>query len=794
MMQSTSRGLLLVGLLLGTVAFGEADAPMGIERIARFAPPGYASKAIGTNTVNPWLQVDLGQSVKIEKVKLFPKCDGYSTSSPFFPARFKIEASDDPAFKTCALIADQTAADVPNPMDVVGNYPARDACGRYVRLTVTKLHKLNVKADPKKPETKIQKFKYELSKLEVLSGGKDVAEGCAVSDSIQGPLGVTALTRHPRPQGECVVTDNPGNVIPADQWKPVAYKAQAPLGGVRLHGGILADAMNRNAEYLLKSFTVDEMLREFRTRAGQPNPPGIRAPHKFWEEALAGSCAGRFLMGAGNSVRWMDHAELRARMNAIVDGIEACRQPNGYIMAYPENTLFTSERAAYTRAWLTHGLIDAGFAGNTKAFGLLRGYYDWFDTNPYLPELLRRGGQGVQGMIANTRMYFTPVGKPQDLQVIQRYFQENYWLEQLAARKPAAIWQYPYDHPHNYLITSLEPYFDQYRATGKQLYLDAARGGWELYHDNWEHVGGSIAICEMDVYPPKSYLLHKHTGELCGSVFWIRYNQRFHLLNPDEEKYVNEIEKSIYNVGLADLIGTRIQYHTHLVGKKFDHEYANVGNTCCEGQGTRLYGSLPEYIYTLADDGLYVDLFAPSSIECKVGGKQMQVNMETEFPFQPAVSLKLKLGQTTAAKLHVRMPAWASAEVPVCLNGKQVATGKPGSYVVLDRTWNDGDAITFTLPMAFKLSHYEGAERVAGQERYALEYGPVLLAVVGLMDEKQGARLTVKPEELVKSLKPQPGHPLHFSIAGDATHTFIPYWEVADEVFTCYPILGASQP
>ena len=36
-------------------------------------------------------------------------------------------------------------------------------------------------------------------------------------------------------------------------------------------------------------------------------------------------------------------------------------------------------------------------------------------------------------MIANTRMYFTPVGKPEDIQVVQRYFQENYWLDELAA-------------------------------------------------------------------------------------------------------------------------------------------------------------------------------------------------------------------------------------------------------------------------------------------------------------------------------------------------------------------------
>ena len=48
----------------------------------------------------------------------------------------------------------------------------------------------------------------------------------------------------------------------------------------------------------------------------------------------------------------------------------------------------------------------------------------------------------------------------------------------LARREDRAIWQYPYDHPHCYLITSLEPYLDLYRATGSRRYLDAALGGW----------------------------------------------------------------------------------------------------------------------------------------------------------------------------------------------------------------------------------------------------------------------------------------------------------------------------
>src|SRR5207249_7428195 len=105
---------------------------------------------------------------------------------------------------------------------------------------------------------------FWLAKLEVWSGGKDVAEGRTAADSARGNLGKTPLTRAPRTQGEGVVTDHPENVIPTSRWKPVAYRAHAPAGGVQLEPGLFQTAMENNVAYLLGSFSVDELLRPFR--------------------------------------------------------------------------------------------------------------------------------------------------------------------------------------------------------------------------------------------------------------------------------------------------------------------------------------------------------------------------------------------------------------------------------------------------------------------------------------------------------------------------------------------------
>jgi DUF1680 family protein len=788
----------------GRTGLGAASA----EQMATPTGDGYDVEFDANPDVPRWVQVDLGSVRRIDAVKLYPKFNtlpaiAANPQGHGFPVRFRIDVSEDPQFSSAANIVDQSNADFPDPVNRIQTFSSSGVMGRYVRLTANQLRQI--------PTPIVQhsagaggtpRYAFSLAKMDVLSDGKDIAEGRPISDSTKGELGLTPLTRAARPQGETTITDNPANVTAAQNWNSPARRIRIPRGGVRLDGGTLKSAFENNITYLLSSYSVDELLKEFRDRAGKPNPPNLPVPEPFWQVAVAGSNAGRFLMGAGNSLRWTDHPDLRNRMNQVVAGISECRQPNGYIMAYPEETIFQSERAAYARAWVTHGLIEAGYAGNADAFPLLRGFYDWYDRCPYLPRLLRGALQGAQGMIANTRMYHTPVGRPEDIQVVQRYFQENYWLAQLARRDEAAIWQYPYDRPHCYLITNIEAYLDLYLATGEERYLRAASGGWDLYRDKWEHVGGTIAICEGGVYPPGSYRLHAATGELCGSSFWSFLSQRFHVLYPDQEKYVTEIEKSLYNVALANQIGAEgIRYTASLNRGKAEAASQNPdtgrpyhrSNTCCEGQGTRLLSAIPEFIYSIAEDGLYVNLFEASTIVWKQANQTIQLQMKTGFPYRTDVELCISTAVPVRAVIRVRVPSWAASEMSIRVNNSVAAAGMPGGYVVLDRRWKEGDVISFGLPMDFRMTYYQGVDRVAGQERYALEYGPLLMALVGDVDEKGDARIALQPETLRNHLRAKAGRPLHFAIDTDPRHEYLPYWQVGIVPFTCFPVVGAWQ-
>jgi DUF1680 family protein len=281
--------------------------------------------------------------------------------------------------------------------------------------------------------------------------------------------------------------------------------------------------------------------------------------------------------------------------------------------------------------------------------------------------------------------------------------------------------------------------------------------------------------------------LHAQTGETCCSSFWIRYNQRFHLLRPNQEKYVNEIEKSIYNVIIADQDSSGICRLANLVGIRDTGRHIN---SCCEGQGTRLIGSLPEFIYSIADDGLYVNLYAGSTITWKLNGEEAKVHMETRFPYDNKVKLVMHIHRPLTMKLHVRIPKWANKDMTLYINDKKVASGDPGTYVTLDRKWHNGDEVTFNLPMSFRLVKYHGMDEFAEDgDHYALEYGPLLMAVVGGKINSNGnTRIALSPNNIIDNLRPIPGKPLHFTIEGDCYRKYIPYFEVKSGTnFSSYP-------
>ncbi|RYX86449.1 hypothetical protein EON83_01910 [bacterium] len=132
-----------------------------------------------------WVQVDLGAPMPLEAVRLHPMF--HANRAGFgFPLRFKVEAANDAAFQAPTGIADQTASDFLNPGTRPVPFDAKGITARFVRVTATKLQQRDATI-----------YAFALSQLEVVSGGKNVAEGATVTakDSAEfsgwGKVGLT---------------------------------------------------------------------------------------------------------------------------------------------------------------------------------------------------------------------------------------------------------------------------------------------------------------------------------------------------------------------------------------------------------------------------------------------------------------------------------------------------------------------------------------------------------------------------------------------------------------------------
>jgi Beta-L-arabinofuranosidase, GH127/Malectin domain len=550
------------------------------------------------------------------------------------------------------------------------------------------------------------------------------------------------------------------------QWRPVRYAATAPVAAVTLHDGMFRLAFERNINYQVTNWNMDST----------------------WTRWLPGANDGRRMAAAGNILRWVDHPTLRLSLDSLLSSVASRQRADGYALPYPDSDMAkvtygaNNERMSYDRRNFTLGLIEAGQV-NPSALHIARRFQDWLYASPYVNTMLD-GALGIMGDQPNMSMYFSAAGKDDDVIVRERYWRQDWWLDQLKDQQPVAISRFPLNRSHSYAAAPWAAYCDSYRATGDPKCIEAMLGAWQAYRDNFVHLGGSAAICEDcdNAYPAKSYYLHKHTGENCGGALWIDFNHRLLQLYPDQEKFAAEIERTLYNVTLAnqDAAGN-IRYHTNLVETK---DTPRAIGTCCEVTNTVVLARVPEFIYSIAGDGVYVNLYSPSTITWNHAGRKATLTSSTRFPEDARVSLTFSSSGPLPMKIRLRIPSWASGNVAVRVSGQNTAIGIPGTYVTLARTWSPGDTISFEIPMRLRMTRYTGFDRHPDQERYGLEFGPLLMSLAG------GTHLNFAPGNLIANLSPLPGSPLEFSVAGHPGSRFVPYVHIQDETFTSFPTVG----
>lgn len=575
-------------------------------------------------------------------------------------------------------------------------------------------------------------------------------------------------------------------------WMPVDYIVSAPIGGVTLTGGIMKQMADRTQTYLMQAVYQKD---------------GVESHQEFWVDILSGSNEGRLMQGYANSLLWQgENAVYFGALESILNTIRARQlNQNGYALPYDESAMngypgdaANDERRNYDRAMFTRGLISAGAyyesigiaTEDNLAYTILRDFYDWFNynSNEYGLSMLE-GFLGVQGHPGSTLTYFTPVGKTEDMTYAELCYVQNWWMEYLIAGLDEAVWRFPLNRPHCYLITAMDAYLDHYRATGNTTYLNACKAFWEIMKNNFIHEGGAMAICEHQTYEPRSYYLESanHTGELCGSVFWTDFNYKMLQLFPEEEKYATEIERSIINIlaGAQDESG-RIRYHQNLNNEKNGAEKVN---SCCEVTSTGLLTRLQSFIYQISSSGVTVSLYNSSTLNVNRDGKNFALTTTGDMLTDSIFTIKVT---GDAMVLRLRIPSWAKSS-SITVNGMVRSINlTSGSYVTI--SVNTNDVIVLNFEREFSAIDYVGYSQIDGFDRAYLTYGPTLMAIVptekysvysngteGVID------VGCTKEEFLATVNMQ-----NKTAGLNGEFTLVPYANIQRELFTCVPIFRKS--
>jgi DUF1680 family protein len=297
--------------------------------------------------------------------------------------------------------------------------------------------------------------------------------------------------------------------------------------------------------------------------------------------------------------------------------------------------------------------------------------------------------------------------------------------------------------------------------------------------------------------PPRSY------NELCCTAFWIWLNQRFHRLYPNETKYVDEIEKSLYNIAAANQDGEKsIRYFAWLEGKRAAGNSSHGGIVhCCCGVGTRLFGMLPEFLYSINENSIYCNIYASSEFTWERENNNVYVTQMTNMPYNGKITINISCEKSEKFAVMLRIPVWAEKEAEVITGGEKY-TGNPGTYLCIEKFWENNTAHTIEFELKFKwnLTLYSGVEQADGYKRYALEYGPLLMSAVlkSTAEPEQSDsyldlfKLKLNPEDYLSWLiADKDKNVLEYKIKGYGDLSYIPYFEVeTDSYFTCYPLFG----
>ncbi|HEV2215210.1 MAG TPA: beta-L-arabinofuranosidase domain-containing protein, partial [Terracidiphilus sp.] len=551
-------------------------------------------------------------------------------------------------------------------------------------------------------------------------------------------------------------------------------------GQVQLTGGPLKQQFDHlKAAYL--ALDNDRLLSVYRERAGLPAPG---APMGGWYAAegfVPGHSLGQYISGLARIGRTTGDAACQAKVVELVEGFAATMGSTDRIFAGPN-----AEKVWPCYIFDKHlaGLLDAyRLCGVEQARALLPRVYR--GALPFIPERGRdRVGKKdppydeTYVLPENLFSAYAITGDRAFHDRAVAYLLDREYFDPLARGEDVLPGRHAYSH-----VIALSSAGKARLVLGDEKYLRTMENAWTFLVTTQQYASGGWGPNETFIEPHKGQLYESlrttvdHFETPCGSYAALKL-ARYLLCATGDGRYGDGLERVLYNCLLAvkepDSDGDYPYYSTY--GAQAHKVYYPKKWPCCSGTLVQGVADYVKNIYFRMQDGVVVNLYAPSTVRWNQEGESVELTQKTDYPLAQTVTLLIDCAAPATFAISLRIPGWLEGTPVVRVNGKPAGAEMRRGFAVLRRRWSRGDTVTLDLPFNFRTEAVDDLH----PETVAVLRGPLLY--VELNPAPGEAKLWK-----LDALKPVKGTHGIFAAQGaghESVHT--PFYMVHDESYTTY--------
>ncbi len=549
------------------------------------------------------------------------------------------------------------------------------------------------------------------------------------------------------------------------------------LHSVRIGGGFWRAKQEINREATLPiEYEQLESTHRLDILKGKWNEQAGYTPHIFWDSDIA-----KWLEAVAYSLHSHPDAVLEARCDAVIDDLRNLQEDDGYLNSYfsqlePEGrwTNLRDRHELYCAGHLMEAAVAYSEAtGKNEFLDIMCRYADHI-ASVFGPEVdQKKGYPGHEEIELALVKLYNATNNPAYLKLsefflTQRGTQPHYYDEEAELRgdDPEAYRfdKYDYLQAHRpvreqdaaeghsvracYLYAGMA---DVARETGDAGLAEACTALWNNITRKRMYVHGGIGSSHLGERFTFDYDLPSEAAyaETCAAIALVFFAQRMFLLEPKGE-YIDVLERALYNGVISGVSedGKKFFYDNYLASHPGYHDAQRrkspdrqewFGCACCPPNLARLLASLGCYLFAESPTDLWLNLYSDFTASAATPG--FSFSMETRYPWDGHVAVKLSLAEPRRFMLHSRIPSWCRGS-RVLVNGGVVAVDSVGGYAVVDREWKDGDEIVITLEMPVErvYSHPSVRNNIG---KLVLQRGPLLYCLEDVDNGKDLSNLFI---------------------------------------------------